>query len=112
MGIGKRAQIHEDVAAPRSTGWARRSLRSRTRARRNLHDGTLVLYDVSSSYVEVCCRPLARFGHTRDHRSDKMQIVYRLLYAHDARSSGTHRPMQDYQAAVLAVSGISGTGDR
>jgi len=52
-------------------------------ARRHLHDGTLVLYDVSSSYVEGRCCPLARFGHSRDHRSDKMQIVYGLLCASD-----------------------------
>jgi Transposase DDE domain len=52
-------------------------------ARRHLHDGTLVLYDVSSSYLEGRCCPLARFGHARDHRSDKMQIVYGLLCASD-----------------------------
>jgi transposase len=52
-------------------------------ARRHLHDGTLVLYDVSSSYVEGHCCPLARFGHSRDHRSDRMQIVYGLLCAPD-----------------------------
>jgi hypothetical protein len=52
-------------------------------ARRHLHDGTLVLYDVSSSYLEGRCCPLARFGHARDHRSDRMQIVYGLLCAPD-----------------------------
>src|SRR5215467_13615319 len=44
-------------------------------ARRHLSDGTLVLYDVSSSYVEGRCCELARFGHSRDGRADKMQIV-------------------------------------
>jgi hypothetical protein len=48
-------------------------------ARRHLSDGTLVLYDVSSSYVEGRCCELARFGHSRDGRSDKMQIVFGLL---------------------------------
>jgi transposase len=52
-------------------------------ARRHLRDGTLVLYDVSSSYVEGRCCELARFGHSRDHRPDKMQIVYGLLCAAD-----------------------------
>jgi hypothetical protein len=52
-------------------------------ARRHLHDGTLVLYDVSSSYVEGRCCELAQFGHARDHRSDKMQIVYGLLCSAD-----------------------------
>jgi hypothetical protein len=47
--------------------------------RRHLSDGTLVLYDVSSSYVEGRCCELARFGHSRDGRPDKMQIVFGLL---------------------------------
>lgn len=48
-------------------------------ARRHLEDGVLVLYDVSSSYLEGRCCPLARYGHSRDHRSDRPQIVYGLL---------------------------------
>jgi transposase len=42
-----------------------------------------VLYDVSSSYVEGRCCELARFGHSRDSRPDKMQIVFGLLCAAD-----------------------------
>ena len=48
-------------------------------ARRHLKDGTLVLYDVSSSYFEGRKCPLARFGYSRDHRADRPQIVYGLL---------------------------------
>jgi hypothetical protein len=48
-------------------------------ARRHLEDGMLVLYDVSSSYFEGRCCPLARYGHSRDHRKDRPQIVYGLL---------------------------------
>jgi len=48
-------------------------------ARRHLEDGTLVLYDVSSSYLEGRKCPLARFGYSRDHRADRLQIVYGLL---------------------------------
>lgn len=48
-------------------------------ARRHLEDGTLVLYDVSSSYFEGSKCPLARFGHSRDKRRDRPQIVYGLL---------------------------------
>ena len=48
-------------------------------ARRHLTDGTLVLYDVSSSHVEGRCCELARFGHPRNGRRDKMQIVFGLL---------------------------------
>jgi DDE family transposase len=50
-----------------------------TLARRHLNEGTLVLYDVSSSYVEGRCCELARFGHPRNGRHDKMQIVFGLL---------------------------------
>jgi transposase len=48
-------------------------------ARRHLQDGVLVLYDVSSSYFEGRCCPLAQHGHSRDHRGDRPQIVYGLL---------------------------------
>src|SRR6202171_14576 len=48
-------------------------------ARRHLEDGVLVLYDVSSSYFEGRCCPLARYGHSRDHRKDRPQIVSGLL---------------------------------
>ena len=48
-------------------------------ARRHLRDGTLVLYDVSSTYLEGRCCELAQFGHTRDHRRDRPQIVFGLL---------------------------------
>jgi hypothetical protein len=52
-------------------------------ARRHLNDGTLVLYDVSSTHVEGRCCELARFGHPRNGRRDKMQIVFGLLCAAD-----------------------------
>lgn len=48
-------------------------------ARRHLEDGTLVLYDVSSSYFEGRRCPLARIGHSRDGKKGSLQIVYGLL---------------------------------
>ncbi len=48
-------------------------------ARRHLEDGVLVLYDVTSSYFEGRRCPLAQYGHSRDHRADRPQIVYGLL---------------------------------
>ena len=48
-------------------------------AKRHLTDGALVLYDVSSSYLEGRCCELGRFGYSRDHRPDRLQIVYGLL---------------------------------
>ena len=52
-------------------------------ARRHLSDGTLVLYDVSSSYVEGRCCELACRGYDRDGKRGKLQIVYGLLCAPD-----------------------------
>jgi len=48
-------------------------------AKRHLHEGTLVLYDVSSSYFEGRSCPLAAIGHPRDKKKGKLQIVFGLL---------------------------------
>lgn len=52
-------------------------------ARKHLKDGALVLYDVSSSYMEGRCCRLARFGYNRDGKKGKLQIVYGLLCSAD-----------------------------
>jgi transposase len=52
-------------------------------ANRHLRDGTLVLYDVSSSYLEGRCCPLAKRGYSRDGKKGTLQIVYGLLCAPD-----------------------------
>jgi transposase len=52
-------------------------------AKRHLKGGTLVLYDVSSSYMEGRCCPLASRGYNRDRKNGKLQIVYGLLCAPD-----------------------------
>jgi hypothetical protein len=54
-----------------------------TLAKRHLTNGTLVLYDVSSSYMEGRCCPLAKRGYSRDGRKGTLQIVYGLLCAPD-----------------------------
>ena len=48
-------------------------------AKRCLAEGSLILYDVSSTYFEGRHCPLARFGHSRDERSGNLQIVFGLL---------------------------------
>jgi transposase len=50
-------------------------------AQRHLSQGTLVLYDVSSTYFEGRTCPLARRGYSRDGKRDKPQIVFGLLCA-------------------------------
>jgi len=52
-------------------------------AGRHLQNGTLVLYDVSSSYMEGRCCPLAKRGYDRDRKKGMLQIVYGLLCAPD-----------------------------
>ena len=48
-------------------------------AGKHLSNGSLVLYDLTSSYFEGRHCPLAKFGHSRDERSGNPQIVYGLL---------------------------------
>jgi hypothetical protein len=48
-------------------------------AERHLAEGTLVLYDVSSTYFEGRCCPLAQLGHNRDGKKGKLQIVFGIL---------------------------------
>jgi len=48
-------------------------------ARRHLSDASLALYDLSSTYFEGRCCPLARYGYSRDGKRDKLQITFGLL---------------------------------
>jgi hypothetical protein len=52
-------------------------------ARRHLKNGALVLYDVTSTYLEGRCCPLACHGYSRDGRGDRPQLVIGLLCAAD-----------------------------
>jgi len=48
-------------------------------AARHLHACGLVLYDLTSSYFEGCCCPLAKIGYSRDGKKGKLQVNYGLL---------------------------------
>ena len=48
-------------------------------AKRHLHDNTLLLYDLTSSYFEGHTCTLARRGHSRDGKRGSLQIVFGLL---------------------------------
>ncbi|GAC1342472.1 MAG: IS1634 family transposase [Bradyrhizobium sp.] len=52
-------------------------------ARKHLKDGCLVLYDLTSSYLEGRRCELAQYGYSRDGQRDKPQIVFGLLCAAD-----------------------------
>lgn len=67
-------------------------------AKQRLAEGALVLYDVSSSYLEGRCCALAQHGYSRDRRGDRPQIVYGVLC--------------DRQGCPIAIEAFSGdTGD-
>lgn len=66
-------------------------------ARRHLCEGSLVLYDVTSSYYEGRCCPLAQYGHDRDGKKGRPIIVYGLM------TDGAGRPV-----AVEAYRGDTG----
>jgi transposase len=63
----------------------RQSAIETTLAKRHLRNGTLVLYDLSSSYMEGTHCELAHRGYSRDGRKGTLQIVYGLLCAPDGR---------------------------
>jgi len=48
-------------------------------AKRHLSAGARVLYDLSSSYFEGECCPLAQRGYSRDGKKGKLQVNYGLL---------------------------------
>ena len=54
-------------------------------AGQHLGEGAVVLYDITSSYYEGHCCPLARFGHNRDGKKDRPIIVYGVLTDADGR---------------------------
>lgn len=54
-------------------------------AKKHLEDGTLLLFDVSSSYYTGRKSSLVQHGYSRDHRADRPQIVYGLLCDREGR---------------------------
>jgi transposase len=48
-------------------------------AARHLEGGSMVLYDISSSYFTGRHCPIATHGYSRDHRGDRPQIVFGVL---------------------------------
>ena len=99
--------------------WIERSL-----ATRHLKDSTTILYDVSSSYLEGRCCPLAAFGHNRDGKTGKMQITFGLLcaangcpvavevFAGNASDPSTVRRQVDKLRKRFRLENIALVGDR
>lgn len=64
---------------------ARQGRVERALARRYLVPGGFVLYDLSSSYLEGRCCPLAALGYSRDGRKGQLQITYGLICSPEGR---------------------------
>src|SRR6476646_1680661 len=69
----------DDLYAAMDWALARKDAIETALAARNLVNGTLVLYDVSSAAFEGRTCPLGAIGHARDGVKGRLQIVYGLL---------------------------------
>jgi hypothetical protein len=69
----------DDLYAAMDWLLARQDAIQKKLAARHLSEGGLVLYDLSSSYFEGTCCPLAKLGHNRDGKSGLLQVNYGLL---------------------------------
>jgi hypothetical protein len=67
---------------------ARQDRIERALARRHLAGEGFVLYDLSSSYVEGRCCPLAQLGYSRDGKRGTLQINYGLICSPEGRPVG------------------------
>ncbi len=91
---------------------------------RHLKAESLVLYDLSSSYFEGCCCPLARLGYNRDGKKGKLQVNYGLLtdargcpvavsvYEGNTADAQTLMPEIDRLRADFGVKQLVTVGDR
>jgi len=62
----------------------------KTLAHRHLSRDGFVLYDLSSSYVEGRCCPLAKLGYSRDGRKGTQQVNYGLICSPEGRPVAVH----------------------
>ena len=96
LGVGEATE--DDLYQAMDWLWERQGRIEQKLAARHLREGSLVLYDVSSSYYEGHSCPLAQYGHDRDGKKGLPIIVYGL--------------MTDGQGRPLAVEVYAGnTGD-
>ena len=77
--LGLQAADEDDLYQAMDWLLPRRQRIERGLAQRHLSEGSLVLYDLSSTYFEGRQCPLAQFGKSRDERSGNRQIVFGLL---------------------------------
>jgi hypothetical protein len=79
-------------------------------ATRHLAGEGFVLYDLSSSYMEGRCCPLAKLGYSRDNVKGKLQVTYGLTCSPEGRpvAIGVHAGnVTDQQTLPDAVTAVS-----
>ena len=75
-------------------------------ARRHLQNEDLVLYDLTSTYLEGKCCPLARLGYSRDGKPGKLQVCFGVLCDRRGRpvAVSVHRGnIRDHQTLMAEV---------
>ena len=77
--FGVSAADEDDLYAAMDWLLARQPLIERKLAARHLGEGSLALYDLSSSYFEGTHCPLAKIGYSRDRKKNKPQVNYGLM---------------------------------
>jgi transposase len=77
--LGVETSSEDDLYAAMDWLLARQEDIEKKLVARHLHEGSLVLYDLSSSYFEGEKCPLAKLGHNRDGKKGKLQVNYGLV---------------------------------
>ena len=77
--LGVAEASEDDLYAAMDWLLARQDTIQKKLAARHLSTGGLVLYDLSSSYFEGSCCPLAKLGYSRDGKKGLLQVNYGLL---------------------------------
>ncbi len=77
FGVGGRDE--DDLYAAMDWLLERQNVIQKKLAARHLSEGGLALYDLSSSYFEGRCCPLAKIGYSRDGKRNTPQVNYGLL---------------------------------
>jgi hypothetical protein len=78
-GLQLGALNEDDLYAAMDWLLARKTSIEATLARRHLRSGTLVLYDLTSTYFAGHHCPIATYGYSRDERRSNPQIVFGIL---------------------------------
>lgn len=77
--LGVEAADVDALSAAMDWLWPRQPRIEAALAARHLAEGTLALYDLTSTYFAGQTCPLAQFGHSRDGKKGKVQMVFGLL---------------------------------